>query len=300
MAWVRYDDQFPINAKVTAVVVEEPGALSLHVLANTWSNTTKTPGYVPAHQPTALLYDRALAEKWADVLVRAGLWHRRGEECDDCRHEYEALSKIPANVGGWVFHHAKSYRAPARDRATPGTPADLSEKRRAAGRKGGQASAAKRSGQANEANDVSKASKGSSNSVSPDPDPVPDSASNEAEDPELPRKDVEQICNQLAQRIIDNGSRKPTISDRWRTEARLLLDRDKRPLDEVVRVLNWCQQDSFWKGNILSMPKFREKYDRLRIASSNQQGRQNGGMNGHSQPHIPFQNPPISAYHGEL
>lgn len=173
MAWVRYDDQFPINAKVTAVVVEDPGALALHVLANTWSNTTKTPGYVPAHQPTALLYDRGLAEKWAEILVRSGLWHIRGQECDACKEEYAGLSKIQANPGGWVFHNAKTYQAPARDRATAGTPAELSEKRRAAGRKGGQASAAKRAEQANEANDVSKTSNSSGKSVSPDPDPVP-------------------------------------------------------------------------------------------------------------------------------
>lgn len=172
MAWVRYDDQFPINPKVTAVTVEDPGALALHLLANTWSNTTKTPGYVPPHQPTALLHDRGLAEKWADQLVRAGLWHVRGQECGDCKVEYAGLSKSQATAGGWVFHHAQEYRPPARDRVTPGTPADLSEKRRAAGRKGGQASAAKRAGQANQAKSVSKSSNCSSNSVSPVPVPM--------------------------------------------------------------------------------------------------------------------------------
>jgi hypothetical protein len=68
-----------------------------------------------------------------------------------------------------------------------------------------------------------------------------------------------------------------------------------------MQIIDWCQTDAFWKGNILSMPKFREKYDRLRIASNNQQGRQNGGMNGYPKQHVPFKNPEsISAYHGDL
>ncbi len=48
----------------------------------------------------------------------------------------------PARAGP-IIHNAKEYRAPARDRLTPGTAADLSEKRREAGRRGGLASAAK-------------------------------------------------------------------------------------------------------------------------------------------------------------
>ncbi len=151
MAWVRYDDQLPSNAKVTAAVLEEPGVMSLHVLANTWSNSQRHPGYVPAHQPAALLFDRAIADKWANILVRHGLWHRRGEECDRCREFY---ADLPANLTeGYVFHDAGDYRPPARDRTKPGTPAELSAKRRAAGRLGGRAAAAKRV-PANQANGV--------------------------------------------------------------------------------------------------------------------------------------------------
>ncbi|MCG5464190.1 hypothetical protein MED01_002355 [Micromonospora sp. MED01] len=141
MAWVRYDDHFDTNPKVTGVVFEEPGALSLHLLANTWTAKQKWPGYVPAHQPATLLCDRELGARWAAALVRFGLWHERGSECADCAEDY---AHLPDDTAGFVFHHAKEYRPPARDRLTPGTPPDLSEKRREAGRKGGRVSADRR------------------------------------------------------------------------------------------------------------------------------------------------------------
>ena len=78
------------------------------------------------------------------------------------------------------------------------------------------------------------------------------------------REDVELLCNRLRDRIIANGA-KAKITDAWRREARLLLDSDGRDLTQALRVIDWCQQDSFWKSNVLSMPKFREKYDQLRL-----------------------------------
>lgn len=79
-----------------------------------------------------------------------------------------------------------------------------------------------------------------------------------------PRDDVNELCNRLHDKIVSNGS-KATITDTWRKEARLLLDRDRRDLSEALRLIDWCQQDQFWRSNILSMPKFRTQYDRLRL-----------------------------------
>jgi hypothetical protein len=141
MAWVRYDDQFHNNAKVTGVVVEDAGAIGLHTLANTWTNTQKHKGFVPVHQPGALICDKVRGPQWADLLVKYGLWHRVDDLCPACEEEY---ADLPEGLDGFVFHNAREYRPPERDRVTPGTSAELSEKRRAAGRKGGQASAKKR------------------------------------------------------------------------------------------------------------------------------------------------------------
>lgn len=92
--------------------------------------------------------------------------------------------------------------------------------------------------------------------------------------PEPPRDDIESICNHLATRIHENGAKRPTIGKTWLTEARLLIDRDGRDFQEIHQTIDWCQADSFWKTNILSMPKFREKYDQLLLKSKQPAPRQ--------------------------
>lgn len=51
----------------------------------------------------------------------------------------------------------------------------------------------------------------------------------------------------------------------WYEPMRLLIDRDKRPLDEIKAVWEWVREDSFWSQNILSINKFREKYSDLLV-----------------------------------
>lgn len=79
------------------------------------------------------------------------------------------------------------------------------------------------------------------------------------------RPDVDQLCEQLQAKITANGSKAPAITERWRTEARLLIDRDGRELSEALELISWSQDHHFWRSNILSLPKFREKFDQLRL-----------------------------------
>lgn len=79
------------------------------------------------------------------------------------------------------------------------------------------------------------------------------------------RPDVSRLCELLAGLIESNGSKRPTIGKTWLDAARLMIDNDKRPIAEIVTLIQWCQADTFWRGNILSMPKFRDKYDTLRL-----------------------------------
>ena len=81
------------------------------------------------------------------------------------------------------------------------------------------------------------------------------------------RPEVEALCDHLADRIEQNGSKRPRITKGWRDAARLLLDRDDRDLDQAHLLIDWCQGDEFWRSNVLSMPTFREQYDRLRLAA---------------------------------
>src|SRR6185312_955745 len=75
------------------------------------------------------------------------------------------------------------------------------------------------------------------------------------------RLDVESLCTALRDRMIGNGCKPPTITQAWRDAARRLLDLDKRRYEDALNLLQWSQDHHFWKGNIQSLPKFREKYD---------------------------------------
>lgn len=97
----------------------------------------------------------------------------------------------------------------------------------------------------------------------------------QASPPDPEREDVGVVCDRLAELIVANGGKRPTITAKWRDSARLMLDRDKRPFDEVLYLIDWCQRDSFWKSNILSLPKFREKYDALRLKAQSTRPQQN-------------------------
>jgi hypothetical protein len=102
---------------------------------------------------------------------------------------------------------------------------------------------------------------------------LPDDA---ATQPEEIREDVERICSLLVRRMVENGVKRPTITKEWRREARLLIDKDGYPVDHVIRVLEWSQQDSFWKGNIHSVPKLREKFGQLLLKAKGNTPSQRG------------------------
>jgi hypothetical protein len=82
------------------------------------------------------------------------------------------------------------------------------------------------------------------------------------------RPDVQRLCAHLADRIEANGSKRPAVTANWRTAARLMLDKDGRTETQITTAIDWCQDHEFWRANILSMPKLREKYEQLRLQAS--------------------------------
>lgn len=84
---------------------------------------------------------------------------------------------------------------------------------------------------------------------------------------EPPRADVEALCIRLADRIEDNGSKRPQVTKAWRDSCRLLIDRDGKTAEQVAKAIDWSQADEFWRANVLSMPTLRRQYDRLRLAA---------------------------------
>jgi hypothetical protein len=82
------------------------------------------------------------------------------------------------------------------------------------------------------------------------------------------RADVERICEHLAERIESNGAKRPAVTEKWREAARLLLDRDQRTEQQIHAAIDWATNDEFWRANVLSMPKLREKYEQLRLQAT--------------------------------
>ena len=70
----------------------------------------------------------------------------------------------------------------------------------------------------------------------------------------------------LEKNISENNSKFPQSEaqrQRWAKDFDLMIRRDKIEPDDIAEVIGWCQKDSFWRSNILSGKKLREKYLQL-------------------------------------
>lgn len=73
----------------------------------------------------------------------------------------------------------------------------------------------------------------------------------------------------------NNPKQKEPNFDNWANEFRLMRERDNREPQEIKDVIDWCQADPFWQGNILSPKKLREKFDQLTIQMKSKKGVKN-------------------------
>jgi hypothetical protein len=104
-------------------------------------------------------------------------------------------------------------------------------------------------------------------------------SSSEAQAPPTPRPEVEHLCTVLADLIEANGSKRPAVTKAWLDSARLMLDRDGRDPAKAAELIRWVQGDEFWRSNVMSMPKFRTKYDELRLkATADWEAKRNGNV----------------------
>ncbi|WP_144508082.1 DNA replication protein DnaD [Bacillus mycoides] len=73
----------------------------------------------------------------------------------------------------------------------------------------------------------------------------------------------------------NNPKQKEPNFDAWSNDFRLMREKDKRDLQEIKDVIDWCQADPFWQGNILSPKKLRERFDQLTIQMNSKKGAKN-------------------------
>lgn len=82
--------------------------------------------------------------------------------------------------------------------------------------------------------------------------------------------------------ILKNNAKykQPNIQS-WSNTFRLLIERDKRDISEVSKLIRWVQQDDFEMVNVLSPTKLRARYDNLAMKMDRQVGG-NGKTSGNS------------------
>jgi predicted phage replisome organizer len=79
-----------------------------------------------------------------------------------------------------------------------------------------------------------------------------------------------KLCTALSKKLfeymkINNPKAKEPNFLSWSKSIDLMIRVDKRTPQEIEKMIQWCQRDFFWRQNILSTDKLRQKYDQLYI-----------------------------------
>ena len=78
------------------------------------------------------------------------------------------------------------------------------------------------------------------------------------------------LSKQLYDKIkTRNPQHKEPNLQSWAKHIDLMIRIEKRSIADIQRIIDWCQQDSFWQNNILSTSKLREKFDQLKLKMEN-------------------------------
>lgn len=106
--------------------------------------------------------------------------------------------------------------------------------------------------------------------LNPDPGSLTAEGMSEVADaPRTPPYEPEhfELAVHLDTRIQEHNPKAKPASTRqlesWANDVRLMVQRDEHATAEILQVIEWCQESEFWRSNILSMGKLREKFPTL-------------------------------------
>jgi phage replication O-like protein O len=74
----------------------------------------------------------------------------------------------------------------------------------------------------------------------------------------------------------NTGHKKPNMQ-KWAMHIERMIRLDNRSIENIEKIIYWCQENDFWQNNILSTEKLREKYDQLMLKMESENGRANRG-----------------------
>jgi hypothetical protein len=259
--FVRISVDLPTNPKLAAL--DNPAAGWAHVTAICYAGQHFTDGHFPV---VTVVRMAGVEMSVVEDLASAGLWHLPSHDCGVCEQ--------PKHGYAVVHDYLEHQRSAAEARS-------IKQSRREAGKRG---AAARWNAEANgkgdgkrHADDMASAT---ANAWQTDGKPMAEVEEEEEKkttsssvSPAERREDVEALCNRLFERLKAIEVKTAKITDKWRIEARKMLDLDERPLDQALRLIDWTTKNDFWSGNVHSMPTFRKQYDRLLIQARNEQQR---------------------------
>lgn len=272
MPYFAVDDRFHTHRKVMKLRRSESycQAIALWTMAGSWccaQERERDTGVIPIDVLAS--FGIPSWQQAMDALVLAGLW----ELCDDCGddavqfHDWDhwnvpgaaerRLEESRSKTRDRVRRHRERQRAEAENPRSESMERVGNVTRNVTSRYGSDSPGEGRAGEVLKPKVVET-------SVS---SLVDEQVRDQAEPQHDPndRPDTRRVCEHLADLIEANGSKRPTITKGWLNQARLMLDRDHREVDKVLKAIDWCQADPFWKANILSVEALRRQYEKLRL-----------------------------------
>ena len=105
MAWVRFDDQYPIHRKVAGL---SDTAFRLHSAAIFWSARNGTDGFVPEEDLDQVCAQVRAPARFAAECVKRRTWHLAAHSCTS------EMCPEPRDEPGWVIHDYLEYQ-PTKD-----------------------------------------------------------------------------------------------------------------------------------------------------------------------------------------
>lgn len=73
------------------------------------------------------------------------------------------------------------------------------------------------------------------------------------------------LCNLLADLMVSNGVKRPTVSGKWLSDMDKLNRIDEKTFEQIEAAIRWSQNDSFWSSNIHSPAALRKQYEKMRL-----------------------------------
>jgi chromosome segregation ATPase len=109
--------------------------------------------------------------------------------------------------------------------------------------------------------------------IEDDEDTKPIEPTVEEDAPEVEGKETQidvELTDLLVTRMLENNANSKTVKNLtlkrradWINSCRLMREKDERDPEQIRAMIEFSQKDTFWRSNILSMPKLREKFDQL-------------------------------------